>query len=597
MRSDEERRFIQWLKTQHDSKGKLFSLSRCKHYVNSIKSAVPRLILPKLLDSDEAFGCRTLEEFDIMRQMFLKAPNYEDVNLKASNGAFFAGLSALRRYFEHLESSGDRHNETTQNQAKNVPLPSEIVANSADNVDFSQPKKYAFTDPLECSINGKFITGKNGWNWRDLLIAVAEYFLSTDPHSLDSLILKSGRSFMTSQKYEDLSMAEYRKLTNGYLVVVSFDIPSLVTQIGNLCLHCGVSLDEVVITYKHKNKSNKPRSNDESDVKSPMPSRCFIVLPNGMQLNPEEVIDLKEAKEEIDHILQGHFKQFNGYSNKRLLFEAVKITLPLFLNDNGFKDEDAILSVAKHLFADKYVFYDLHIWQSEPEYSKSVSGLTLGFGRAKGGVFTSQEVDEYFIKLKLSPNLTHTLRINKGKDNFVLYDEGKILLTEHINLSQKRVSAIFTELQELFDEQSIQDAGFVVLRDIASEWYARLPLLEHGIKWTPLLLQETILRFPERGFKIIMSGLGRQSIYTTASAITTELSACNTFSDIVHFYLLRKPDFELPRRMPSEELRLILRDAGIIGKNELVYIIHKALGHDHRFAFTENNQTVLVRER
>jgi hypothetical protein len=328
---------------------------------------------------------------------------------------------------------------------------------------------------------------------------------------------------------------------------------------------------------------------DESDT-------VVIPIPDGRKLLVDDIIDLDEAKVEIDNILRTHFAQFYGYSNKRLLFEAVKIALPMFLNDNGFKDEDTVLAVAKHLLGDRYVFYDLHIWQSEPSYPKSVSGLVIGFGRANSGVFAAKEAANYLGKVKI-PYLTNIIRINKGKEAFVLRDDGQIVLAERLNLSDERVAAVFAELHKLFEEHGVKEAGFVIPRDISAEWFEHLPNLGAGLTWTPLLLQEIILRYPKRGFRVIFSGLTGQSIYTVASAFTIESSMLHTFADIVHLYLLRKHDFALPLKIPADELRLILRETGMLAGNELIYNLHKVLGADHRFAFTENNQTVFIRER
>jgi hypothetical protein len=329
---------------------------------------------------------------------------------------------------------------------------------------------------------------------------------------------------------------------------------------------------------------------DESDT-------GVIPIPDGRKLLVDDIIDLDEAKIEMDNILRTHFAQFYGYSNKRLLFEAVKIALPMFLNDNGFKDEDTVLAVAKHLLGDRYVFYDLHIWQSEPSYSKSVSGLVIGFGRANSGVFAAKEAANYLDKVKIPQYMTNIIRINKGKEAFVLRDDGQIVLAERLNLSDERVVAVFAELHKLFEEHGVREAGFVIPRDISAEWFDHLPNLEAGLTWTPLLLQEIILRYPKRGFRVIFSGLTGQSIYTIASAFTIESSMLHTFADVVYLYLLRNHDFTLPRKMSAEELRLILREAGMLACNELIYNLHKVLGEDHRFAFTENNQTIFIRER
>ena len=327
------------------------------------------------------------------------------------------------------------------------------------------------------------------------------------------------------------------------------------------------------------------------------PDAKTISLPNGRKVSIDDVIDLEEAQSEMESILCTHFAQFHGYSNKRLLFEAVEIALPMFINDNDLKDEDSILAVAGYLFGDRYVFSDLHIWQSEPGYPKSVSGLLVGFGRTQGGMFTAEAAANYLKKVKIPRYLTNILRINNGKEAFVLYAEGKIVLTEYLNLSEDRKTVIFTVLHKLFEEHDVKEVGYVIPRDISDEWFERLPSFEQGIEWTPLLLQEIISRHPNCGVKVVLSGLAGQSIYTLAPAFASESSMLHAFADVVHLFLLRKQDFALPKKMPAEDLRLILLQAGMLTGKELIYSLHKVLGSDHRFAFSDGGQTVFIRER
>ena len=46
--------------------------------------------------------------------------------------------------------------------------------------------------------------------------------------------------------------------------------------------------------------------------------------------------------------------------------------------------------------------------------------------------------------------------------------------------------------------------------------------------------------------------------------------------------------------MSGEELRIELRDKGMLEAGEMIYSIHKAL-NDYRFAWTDENKTVLIR--
>ena len=51
---------------------------------------------------------------------------------------------------------------------------------------------------------------------------------------------------------------------------------------------------------------------------------------------------------------------------------------------------------------------------------------------------------------------------------------------------------------------------------------------------------------------------------------------------------------DLPMRMSGEDLRLELRDAGMLENGEMIYALPKAL-NDYRFAWSNENKTVYVR--
>ena len=64
------------------------------------------------------------------------------------------------------------------------------------------------------------------------------------------------------------------------------------------------------------------------------------------------------------------------------------------------------------------------------------------------------------------------------------------------------------------------------------------------------------------------------------------------FPDVVSLFMQEHHD--LPIRMQGEDLRLELRDAGMLENGEMIYALPKALD-DYRFAWSNENKTVFVR--
>ena len=77
-----------------------------------------------------------------------------------------------------------------------------------------------------------------------------------------------------------------------------------------------------------------------------------------------------------------------------------------------------------------------------------------------------------------------------------------------------------------------------------------------------------------------------------AAAFVPIDSPLQTFPDVVALFMQER--HKLPMRMSGEELRIELRDAGMLEAGEMIYALPKALD-DYRFAWTDENKTVYVR--
>jgi hypothetical protein len=173
----------------------------------------------------------------------------------------------------------------------------------------------------------------------------------------------------------------------------------------------------------------------------------------------------------------------------------------------------------------------------------------------------------------------------------VFYTNKRFILTESLNLTSERCEAITKTIDSLFaNEQAL----YIVLRDIAEEWFSTLPIIDIGTSWTALLLQEVLRLHPDIGYRIIFPGLEGQAHDTLGAAIIQDKSEINSFADVVYYYCFDKT--LTGEKMPTENLRVYLRNAGMIDGNELICNLHKAL-MDYRFAFSDENKKVKILER
>ena len=501
--------------------------------------------------------------------------------------------------------------------------------------DFMNSKDFEYTVPAYVSVKGQQFEARN---WARILVGITEHELNKKNHALESLYKQSlisnrkDRPFFLKKKLEGLNCSE---LSNGYWINVNYSIPHLMDQIGALCLHCGYTKSDVVIYGVDKNNAKAKKSTPAEpktsghavniekakaflkeaglqgatvqeliDKVQPgaavFPTRNamnsdsqIIAMPGDRFVYVDAFVDLDEAEEEMEKILNTHFAQFGGYSNNKLLFGAASHDLSLFLNDNDCEDVDSVYSLAQYFFVKKrpenpFTFSFPHIFKEAPDFPLTLKGLMINLARTNGGVLNAEDAKNYLQKTMLSyGSIGQLLQLNSS-DTFLYYDANRYLLTEKIGVNKEILQLMHNRLDSLFRQA---DVAYVIPRDITDSWLHTLPALPHGLPWTILLLQEMLKNFPKIGFRAITSELG-QAGDTIAAAIVPSGSPLQSFPDVVTLYMQEK--HTLPKRMACEELRQELRKAGMLAGNELIYALPKALD-DFRFSWTDGNKTVLVR--
>lgn len=243
--------FVTWLVMQKNSRGTLYLERVARQYSQYLRSAPPKLDIPLAADKRDIYTVRTIAEFDRLCEIFIAAPNFKQVN-ECGHQTFSAGLKAYRRYLENLAKQGENIKEEeklTVEQTSTV-----ITKELNDNVhyvDFSSTSACSGSNPISCSIDKANIAFVG--NWRDLLVAVTEYCILKFAERMENLKVEwfsnhSNTPFLLENK----PMSSGKKLSNGYWINVHYSISQLVLIIAGVCRYCGISLDNVEITYTPK---------------------------------------------------------------------------------------------------------------------------------------------------------------------------------------------------------------------------------------------------------------------------------------------------------------------------------------------------------
>lgn len=504
-------------------------------------------------------------------------------------------------------------------------------------LDFTSNSNYVHTKPYRFVLRGIACETRN---WTDLLMQLCELLISIASDAIMTLA-NSSWSYLSLNKTR---MFSPKKLSNGMWVETSYSATHIVRICGSLCQKCGIATDELKIYYGKKNhtgvydgqyqkdgyvivdhrtdtfesvkaeviesfiKKSGVKSSTLADIQNAIPgitrvaiSRIlntdtqFVEISKRRYIHRSNIVDLDEAAETMLQILRSQFAQFDGYTSIRLLFYAVRNDLPVFLNDNDFDNMENIYYLAKHLFSKEsyggaqFVFYsNAHIWEQEPDYPKSLKGLLINFARNSEGIITRGECEAFLDKIGMAYTSINQILQISNNPTFLQYDEGRYLLSETIPIDDAWKAQVTYCLDELFE-----DVQYAIPRDIRGGWLDKLPTLSFQLRWTPLLLQEILAFYPSIGFRTIPALYG-QALDTLHAAIVRTDSQLQAFADVVYAYVWQ--NMNLPQRMSAEELRLILRDAGMISGNELCLNMHKALD-DYRFAWSDGNKTVYIHRK
>lgn len=331
---------VAWLVTQPNANGTLYLENVVRSYISALRNAPSKLTLS--IENRDVFSCHTVAELDLLWNTFKAAPNYININHTPWHGQLSAGLAVYRRYLEYL--SGNQGNSSIVPPAPNTI--SDAVQTNQDktimgSVDFDRPEQCAQTRPVSCTVNGQAVI-PNKMNWSQLLVAITEHLIAAGNPNLAELVrmpLYGSKVFFMPRKADFGTCA---LLSNGKWVYTNYNPQTVITIIGNLCRHCGVDLNNVVITYSPKNGYVPVPETSERVVVPNTPKldeavRSVIIdildkyFPNGIR--PHSVIDSNKLK--------NYYAEATGKD----ILEVVS-DIPVALESVGIKHSDKVYAVS-----------------------------------------------------------------------------------------------------------------------------------------------------------------------------------------------------------------------------------------------------------
>lgn len=254
----------------------------------------------------------------------------------------------------------------------------------------------------------------------------------------------------------------------------------------------------------------------------------------------DSIADLKETADILLKTLRELFSRNSGYTSAHELYLAVHAQLDDFFYDNdAFESEPEIYQLAAYLFDQAgyedthFIFMgNLHIWERKPDYPMGDHGLLILWARENQGILTTRTAYENYKRRGVSDEKLSTvfsLSINKVFDKFWMVEDNTYLLKEKISIAPDFLPELKSQIQTLMAEF---DFGFIPMWDIGEDWYAGLPSLLNGHRWTPLLLQSVIRDY---GGELGVRTIPRQDVGRKLHAAIVEIrSDLQSYSDLVY---------------------------------------------------------------
>lgn len=257
-----------------------------------------------------------------------------------------------------------------ENISENKQAPQELEDDLYNRIDFENIVELSYTRPVELKYNDLIID--NATNWTSLYTGFMEHILTIFPEYFRSgQIIGFGSRTDIGDNYKIPYMVTPKRISEHYYLETNYSARDICKKIGAVIKLCGISFDEVVLTFERKNSStNVQQRKAYKKVEAPINQLSLdeISPQSSNKLTFEQwLVDKKIVSDEHANKLAQYLQICDLYlKNERISSTPLKdiSTYKELLNVQALLTEDnrfKMISKRKHnypLFVlDKYIEY------------------------------------------------------------------------------------------------------------------------------------------------------------------------------------------------------------------------------------------------
>lgn len=304
--------------------------------------------------------------------------------------------------------------------------------------------------------------------------------------------------------------------------------------------------------------------------------------------------DFEEGANALENIVKRLLKRNDGCFSSTLLYQYAIVDCEFFLNINGINNIKSLYDFSRFLF-EKINYHGLSVYYNGYGLASSTDlkiennlDLALAFASKQSGSFPEEMLEEYYEKVGLRENVRSSIKLFK-QPYFFLIEPHVLISADQIKINDSFFEQINHAMRRLFDDLG----DHVVLRDINSSFLSELPDLPGNMQWTVLLLQNIVFFYEDKlGGVHTISALKKRPSDNLHSMIVSKDSEIQNFGDVIICTLIENKVRE--RNFKASNLRRLLIQYNIIGKNELSQGLDDILTNDSRFVWDATFDSVRI---
>ena len=331
-------------------------------------------------------------------------------------------------------------------------------------------------------------------------------------------------------------------------------------------------------------KENKPVHREA--IKEKFPGATDVVITNA-QLANEHILQweynfyvhtnyfhiAKKEKQQLQELLEGIFREFNGYASEQLLYKKTKAEYPEFIRENHINNSSNLFYLTSYLFKDSYVFRRPHISNSDSFGELSSRNVIERF-LFKNGILKYSAYQQFVSKLKWSIGTTYAVFKELEKD-IIRISEDEYVKRTKFKIPEEQVKQIYSIIGEKMGRKK-----YLALSNISN--FSVFPAC--GYEYNPFLLESILLLNRREGY-LLLAPQVEDRRYIKTIVVKKELGI-DSFDKLIA-YVIQTEGFQ---GYSQYQLETALSYKGLIGR-----YIPKELYHSP-YIYLENEKFYSVYE-